>query len=268
MGTNMVDMLFGAAMEPVDPWLRSKDLPVVGGVVPVLSPPHQKAVREEDRKKLAALPNPDVKLARLSSGKLQVTVTPEEAVGKHAKAYYENANVKPQTGGGGGPPMGSIALDDECGGVSDVEFNDFVEDIMRPGVYCMAGSVTIQPGHSMRVRTKLMRDFDLKLDGHTQDLITMYKIDEASVSMLADPIPFINLTESERLELQPTVTELTRDGEDVPCLLVNTGTFPITLVAGTKVARAVPIYTPKEVMEDPDWCKFVMNEKRDFRVEL
>jgi hypothetical protein len=127
---------------------------------------------------------------------------------------------------------------------------------------------TIQPGHNMRVRTKLKRDFDLKLDGHTQDLITMYKIDEASVSMLADPIPFINLTESERLELQPTVTELTRDGGDVPCLLVNTGTFPITLTAGTKVARAVPIYTPKEVMEDPDWCKFVLSENRDFRVEL
>jgi len=165
--------------------------------------------------------------------------------------------------------MCSISMKGQvCQERTEQEYDDFVEDIMRPGVYCLAGNVTIQPGHNMRVRTVLKRDFDLKLDGHTQDLITMYKLDEESVSMMADPIPFINLLESEQLELQPTVTEMTRNTADTPCLLVNTGTFPITLMAGTKVARAIPIYTPKEVMNDPDWCKLVTKEEREFVVEL
>jgi hypothetical protein len=51
-------------------------------------------------------------------------------------------------------------------------------------------------------------------------------------------------------------------------LLVNTGTFPTTLVAETKVARAIPIYTLKEVIDDPDWYEFVMNEKIYFLVTL
>jgi hypothetical protein len=46
------------------------------------------------------------------------------------------------------------------------------------------------------------------------------------------------------------------------------GQFPYTLVAETKVARAIPIYTLKEVIDDPDWYEFVMNEKRTFLVAL
>ena len=75
--------------------------------------------------------------------------------------------------------------------------------------------------------------------------------------MMAEPIPFIGMMKHEHIELQTSVTELARSDEDVPCMLMNNGTLPITLNKGMRVARATPVFTPEELMGDEDWSKLV-----------
>jgi hypothetical protein len=137
-----------------------------------------------------------------------------------------------------------------------------VEDMMRPGIFCLADRVTIMPGQGRRVRTVLKRDnkVGVKMDDHTKGLVMAYDQDERTVSMMAEPIPFIGMMSHESLEIQTSVTELNRCDKDVPCMVMNNGTMPITLNKGMRIARATPVFTPEELMKDEDWVKLVKHE--------